>query len=123
MGAGLSNMISDHGQGDIPTANLLYYPGQPYHEMEHYWASSPIRYVTNVKTPTLIVHGDEDARVHPAQGMEFFRALKVLGVPVCFVRYPREKHSFVERAHQIDLMNRILDWFERYLMPDAGEKT
>ncbi|MGE3799301.1 MAG: prolyl oligopeptidase family serine peptidase [Thermomicrobiales bacterium] len=120
MGAGLSNMISDHGQGDIPTANLLYYPGQPYHEMEHYWASSPIRYVANVKTPTLIVHGDEDARVHPAQGMEFFRALKVLGVPVRFVRYPREKHGFVERAHQIDLMNRILDWFERYLKPDAG---
>jgi dipeptidyl aminopeptidase/acylaminoacyl peptidase len=122
MGAGLSNMISDHGQGDIPTANLLYYPAQPYHEMEHYWASSPIRYVANVKTPTLIVHGDEDARVHPAQGMEFFRALKVLGVPVRFVRYPREKHGFVERAHQIDLMSRIVDWFERYLKPGTDDQ-
>lgn len=121
MGAGLANMISDHGQDDIPTANLLYYPGQPYHHMEHYWASSPIRYVANVTTPTLIAHGDEDARVHPAQGMEFFRALKVLGVPVRFVRYPREKHGFVERAHQIDLMNRVVDWFERYLTPSAAE--
>lgn len=123
MGAGLSNMISDHGQGDIPTANLLYYPGQPYEEMEHYWRTSPIRYVANVKTPTLIVHGDEDARVHPAQGMEFFRALKVLGVPVRFVRYPREKHTFVERAHQIDLMNRLLEWFDRYLTPTANERA
>ncbi|MGH2614560.1 MAG: prolyl oligopeptidase family serine peptidase, partial [Thermomicrobiales bacterium] len=70
MGAGLSNMVSDHGQGDIPSANLLYYPGQPYDHMEHYWASSPIRHVSNVRTPTLILHGDEDARVHPAQGME-----------------------------------------------------
>jgi dipeptidyl aminopeptidase/acylaminoacyl peptidase len=115
MGAGLSNMISDHGQGDIPSANLLYYPGHPYHHMEHYWKSSPIRYVSAVRTPTLILHGDEDARVHPAQGMEYFRALKVLGVPVRLVRYPREKHGFEERLHQIDLMNRIVDWFDRYL--------
>jgi dipeptidyl aminopeptidase/acylaminoacyl peptidase len=116
MGAGLSNMISDHGQGDIPSANLLYYPGQPYDHLEDYWDSSPIQYVSAVRTPTLILHGDDDARVHPAQGMEFFRALKVLGVPVRFVRYPREKHGIGERAHQIDLMNRIIDWFDRYLM-------
>ena len=84
--------------------------------MDVYWSSSPIRYVSAVKTPTLILHGDEDARVHPAQGMEYFRALKTLGVPVRFVRYPREKHGIEERAHQIDLMNRIIDWFDRYLM-------
>jgi dipeptidyl aminopeptidase/acylaminoacyl peptidase len=120
MGAGLSNMISDHGQGDIPSANLLYYPGQPYDHMEDYWKSSPIRYVAAVRTPTLILHGDEDARVHPAQGMEYFRALKTLGVPVRFVRYPREKHGFEERAHQIDLMQRIIDWFEQYLMGSPG---
>ncbi len=115
MGAGLSNMVSDHGQGDIPSANLLYYPGQPYDHMDIYWRSSPIRYVAAVRTPTLILHGDEDARVHPAQGMEFFRALKTRGVPVRFVRYPREKHGFEERAHQVDLMSRIVDWFEQHL--------
>jgi dipeptidyl aminopeptidase/acylaminoacyl peptidase len=116
MGAGLSNMISDHGQGDIPSANLLYYPGQPYDHMEDYWKSSPIRYVAAVCTPTLILHGEDDARVHPAQGMEYFRALKILGVHVRFVRYPREKHGIEERAHQIDLMQRIIEWFDRYLL-------
>jgi len=116
MGAGLANMVSDHGQGDIPSANLLYYPGQPYHHMEDYWKSSPIRYVSAVRTPTLILHGEEDARVHPAQGMEYFRALKTLGVPVRFVRYPREKHGIEERAHQIDVMQRIIEWFDRYLL-------
>ncbi len=115
MGAGLSNMVSDHGQGDIPSANLLYYPGLPYQHMDTYWKSSPIRYVAAVRTPTLILHGNEDARVHPAQGMEYFRALKSLGVPVRFVRYPREKHGFEERAHQIDLLQRIVDWFDQYL--------
>ncbi len=119
MGAGLSNMVSEHGQGDIPTANLLYYPGYPYDHLDAYWSSSPIRHVSAVCTPTLILHGDEDARVHPAQGMEFFRALKTRGVPVRFVRYPREKHGIEERAHQIDLMNRIIDWLGRYLGGDA----
>ena len=120
MGAGLANMVSDHGQGDIPSANLLYYPGQPYLHMEAYWKSSPVRYVAAVRTPTLILHGEEDARVHPAQGMEYFRALKTLGVPVRFVRYPREKHRIEERAHQVDLMHRIIDWFDRYLVESPG---
>jgi dipeptidyl aminopeptidase/acylaminoacyl peptidase len=123
MGAGLSNMVSDHGQGDIPSANLLYYPGLPYQHMDAYWNSSPIRYVAAVRTPTLILHGEEDARVHPAQGMEYFRALKSLGVPVRFVRYPREKHGFEERAHQIDVMQRIVDWFDRYLKSPIEPKA
>jgi dipeptidyl aminopeptidase/acylaminoacyl peptidase len=116
MGAGLANLVSDHGQGDIPSMNLLLYPGQPYHHLDAYWNTSPIRHVTAVRTPTLILHGDEDARVHPAQGMEYFRALKILGVPVRFVRYPREDHGIHERAHQIDLMERVLEWYGRWVM-------
>jgi dipeptidyl aminopeptidase/acylaminoacyl peptidase len=125
MGAGLANLVSDHGQGDIPSANLLYFPGQPYDLMEKYWSSSPVRYVSAVRTPTLIVHGDDDARVHPAQSMEYFRALKVLGVPVRFVRYPREKHEIEERAHQIDLMDRVITWFDHYLRncPAGRDRT
>jgi dipeptidyl aminopeptidase/acylaminoacyl peptidase len=115
MGAGLSNIVSDHGTDDIPSANLLYFPGLPYQHMDHYWQSSPIRNVANVKTPTLILHGDADARVHPAQGMEWYRALKSLNVPVEFVRYPREGHPILERAHQTDLLERLLAWFDRWL--------
>ena len=120
MGAGLANMISEHGQGDILSMNLLHYPGQPYDHLDAYWAASPIKFVSATRTPTLILHGDDDARVHPAQGMEYFRALKTLGVPVRFVRYPREKHGIEERAHQIDVMNRIVEWLDRYLVSPAA---
>ncbi len=116
MGAGLANLISDHGAGDIPAVNLLYYPGDPYQHFDYYAARSPLKHVTKVKTPTLILHGENDARVHVTQGQEYYRALKTQGVPVQFVRYPREGHGIGERAHQIDLMRRILDWFGRYLM-------
>jgi len=74
-----------------------------------------------VRTPTLILHGDADARVHPAQGMEYHRALKTLGVPVEFVRYPREPHGIKERAHQIDLMRRVVAWYDRWLGDTAAD--
>jgi dipeptidyl aminopeptidase/acylaminoacyl peptidase len=115
MGAGLSNLLSDHGQDDIPSANLLYFPGLPYHHPDAYWQASAIRHITNCTTPTLILHGDADDRVHPAQGMEMYRALRSLGVPVEFVRYPREGHAIKERHHQIDLMRRLVAWFDRWL--------
>ncbi|HET9662062.1 MAG TPA: S9 family peptidase [Thermomicrobiales bacterium] len=119
MGAGLSNMISDHGTDDIPSANLYYYPGQPYHHLDVYWESSAIKHVTNCVTPTLIVHGESDERVHITQGAEMYRALKTLEVPVEFVRYPREPHGFKERNHQIDLLKRIGKWYEKWLMPEV----
>jgi dipeptidyl aminopeptidase/acylaminoacyl peptidase len=123
MGAGLANMISDHGTDDIPSANLYYYPGQPYHHLDTYWESSAIKHVTNCVTPTLIVHGESDERVHVTQGAEMYRALKTLDVPVEFVRYPREPHGFKERNHQIDLLKRIGKWYEKWLMPaDEGEE-
>lgn len=115
MGAGLANLISDHGAGDIPEANTAFYPGHPYTHWDLYAERSPLRAVTNVTTPTLILHGDNDNRVSPTQGLEYYRALQVLGVPVRFVRYPREGHGIQERNHQLDLMRRIVEWLEKYV--------
>ncbi|HEV2129052.1 MAG TPA: S9 family peptidase [Thermomicrobiales bacterium] len=118
MGAGIGNLASDHGAGDIPHANTLYYPSHPYDEgtWEFYAKGTPIREASQVATPTLILHGDSDDRVHPTQGQEFFRALQHAGVPVQFVRYPREEHSIREREHQIDLMERIVTWLNKWVL-------
>lgn len=115
MGAGLPNMISDNGLGDIPSANLSYFDQSPYHDPEPYWERSAMRHVRNVVTPTLILHGEADQRVNPAEGQELYIALRTLGVPTQFVTYPREEHGIKERKHQIDLMTRVLEWYEKYL--------
>ncbi len=115
MGAGLSNLLSDHGQNDIPDANRLIFDALPYDDFDAYWRVSPLRHVARVTTPTLILHGERDARVTPAQGQEFYRALTVRGVPTRFVLYPREGHPIEERAHQLDLLRRVLEWFDSYL--------
>jgi dipeptidyl aminopeptidase/acylaminoacyl peptidase len=117
MGAGVANNVSDHGAGDIAEYNTLIFPDHPYREgaWDHYADISPVRHAARVTTPTLIVHGEDDKRVHVTQGQEFYRALQVCGVPVQFVRYPREAHGFVEYNHQVDLMERICGWLEKHL--------
>jgi dipeptidyl aminopeptidase/acylaminoacyl peptidase len=117
MGAGVANLTSDHGAGDIPAINEMYHPGHPYDERtwDFYAKGSPIREASKVTTPTLILHGDADERVHPTQGQEYFRALQQAGVPVRFVRYPREGHQVLEREHQVDLMRQIVAWLDRWV--------
>ena len=115
MGAGLPNMISDNGLGDIPSANLSYFETTPYHDPEPYFERSAIRHIRNVKTPTLILHGEADERVSPAEGREMYIALRTLGVETQFVTYPREGHGFAERKHQLDLIRRVVEWYQRFL--------
>ncbi len=117
MGAGLPNMISDNGLGDIPTANLSYFEASPYHDPEPYWERSAIRYIRHASTPTLILHGEADERVHPGQGREMYVALRTLGVETQFVTYPREGHRVIERKHQLDLIGRVVAWYDRFLRP------
>jgi dipeptidyl aminopeptidase/acylaminoacyl peptidase len=86
-----------------------------YHDPEVYLRSSPITYVANAKTPTLILHGGGDERVRLGQGKELYHALRALGVPTEMVIYPREPHGFQERNHQRDLLTRVADWFNRWV--------
>lgn len=116
VGAGLPNMVSDNGIGDIPSANLSYFEKSPYEDPEPYWERSAIRYLSNVRTPTLILHGEEDRRVAMMQGLELYTGLKALGVETTFVTYPREPHGIMETNHQRDLINRVVDWFTRHVM-------
>ncbi|HEX7103808.1 MAG TPA: S9 family peptidase [Nitrolancea sp.] len=115
MGAGLPNLISDNSLGDIPSANLSYFETTPYHDPEPYFERSAIRHIRNAKTPTLILHGEADDRVSPAEGREMYIALRTLGVETQFVTYPRERNSFTERKHQVDLIRRVVEWYERFL--------
>ncbi|MCM8749969.1 alpha/beta fold hydrolase [Thermomicrobiaceae bacterium CFH 74404] len=115
MGAGLCNLISDNSLGDIPSANLSYFERSPYEDPEPYWDRSPIRYARSVRTPLLIVHGEDDRRVAASESIQMYQALRALGVECQLVTYPREGHGFEERNHQRDLLERILGWFSQHL--------
>jgi dipeptidyl aminopeptidase/acylaminoacyl peptidase len=113
-GAAPTNWVSKIGTTDIRPANE-WNLGSVNDEPERPWQQSPIRYVKNVKTPTLLVQGGADVRVPPTQSWEFYNALVALGVDTDLVVYPRQGHSFHERAHMLDLLERLTGWFEKYL--------
>jgi len=86
-----------------------------YDQPQLCWGRSPVAHINKARTPTLIAHGEKDLRVPVSQGWELYTALKVKGVPTEFVIYPREPHGLTERAHQLDYLNRVLRWFDRYV--------
>ena len=115
-GAGIANWQSYYGQNKIDTWMLPFFGASVYDKPEAYSRSSPITYIKKVKTPTLVLHGDRDSEVPTPQGYEFWHALKALGVPTELVIYPEEGHAIAKPEHQRDIEERLLAWFDRYLM-------
>jgi dipeptidyl aminopeptidase/acylaminoacyl peptidase len=78
---------------------------------------SPISYAAAIRTPILILHGEQDTNVPLSQAEYLHRALRHFGVEHEFVVYPRENHSPRERGHQVDVLERSREWFTRWLKP------
>lgn len=115
-GAGLTNIYSMYSQTDIHRYLHWFYTDKaPWEAEDLYWDRSPMKYVKNVKTPTMILHGQVDTRVPIAQAEEFYEALKERNVPVEFVVYPRENHGFTEPRHLLDRVRRYVKFFAKYL--------
>jgi dipeptidyl aminopeptidase/acylaminoacyl peptidase len=81
--------------------------------MDVLWERSALKHVAKVKTPTMLVHGENDNDVPIAESEQFFIALKDVGVDVVMVRYPREGHGLAEPAHIVDLMDRSVAFYEK----------
>jgi len=117
MGAGLSDLQSMYGTTDIPGYIGTFFSGVPTQKtLDFYRARSAITFVDNVTTPLLIQHGGSDQRVPVGQAMEYYRALKDRGKTVQLVFYPREGHGLAEYYHQMDKMQRELDWITKYTL-------
>ena len=114
-GAGIVNWQSYYGQNRIDQWMLPYFGKSVYEDPEVYARSSPITYIKNVKTPTLVLHGDRDSEVPTPQGYEFWHALKTLGVPTQLVIYENEGHGIRRPDHVKDIQERTVAWFDKYL--------
>ena len=116
VGAAVTNLFSFNGTTDITPSFLRnYFVNIPFYRRPAYDSHSAMTYLKRCRTPSLVLHGEVDERVPVTQGWEFYNGLKMLGVPTEMVVYPREHHGFKERAHQIDLLTRILAWYDRFL--------
>jgi dipeptidyl aminopeptidase/acylaminoacyl peptidase len=115
MAAGISDFHSFHAQSNIADWDTRFIGVDPLEHPEVYRARSAITFASRVKTPTLILHGENDVTVPVNQAYAFYRALKEQSVPVELVIYPREGHGFSEYEHRRDSEERVLNWLERFL--------
>jgi dipeptidyl aminopeptidase/acylaminoacyl peptidase len=115
----VSNFVSMWGSSDYNWTFERELGGKPpFEDLQDYWKHSPIAYIANARTPTLVIHNESDHRCPIEQGEQVFVALKRLGVETEFVRFPDEFHG-LSRTGRMDRrvarLNHILGWFEKHL--------
>jgi dipeptidyl aminopeptidase/acylaminoacyl peptidase len=114
-GAGIADWQSYYGENSIDQWMIPYFGASVYDDPAVYAKSSPITFIKQVKTPTLVVVGERDGECPAPQSFEFWHALKTLGVPTELVVYPGEGHSFHEPKNRVDVLRRTVAWFDQYL--------
>jgi dipeptidyl aminopeptidase/acylaminoacyl peptidase len=115
-GAGMADLATEFGTESHPQGDEWYYK-TPYENLAGFQKSSPIVYIKNAKTPTLILQGEADTTDPLSQSQMLYRGLKRYGVPTEFVVYPREPHGLREQKHVADRYRRSVDWIDKYLAP------
>ncbi len=116
----MSNLYSKYGVADNGWNGDRYGMGgrDLWDDEDFIMERSPMRYARNVKTPTLIIHSDQDYRCPLEQGEQWYVALKRLGVTVEMLLFHGENHELSRSgrpANRIVRLEGILDWFQRYL--------
>jgi dipeptidyl aminopeptidase/acylaminoacyl peptidase len=114
-GAGIANWTSYYGQNGIDQWMVPFFGASVYDDPAVYRAASPIEFIKQAKTPTLIYVGERDVECPAAQSLEYWHALKSLGVPTQLMIYAGEGHHFRKPTNLEDLRGRIVGWFDRYL--------
>ena len=116
----VSNGISMYGASDLGwIAELLFgTESAPWEDVEAYWQLSPMRYIGNAKTPTLIIHSENDLRCPQEQGEQVYIALKRMGVEAEMVLFPEEAHGLSRNGRtdrRVARLQHIKRWMDKYL--------
>ena len=116
----VNNLVSMWGSSDVNWAFQQSFGENkpPFANLEKYWAQSPLKYVGDAQTPTLVIHSESDLRVAQEQGEQLFVALRRLGVDTELVLFPDEPHGLSRSGRtdrRIVRLNHILRWMDKYL--------
>ncbi len=121
----ICNWISMYGTTDI---GFYFVEDQigciPWENPEKCIEKSPLFHVKNAKTPTLIIHSFEDYRCWLDQALEFFTALKMVGVETRMALFPKENHDLSRSGkpkHRVERLKEIVSWFDRWLKNDGKD--
>ena len=120
VGAGISDWMTYYVNTDITPFTRQYLHATPWDDPEIYARTSPITTVRAARAPTLIQHGDNDARVPAPNAYELYRGLKDVGVPTRLVVFKGFGHGINKPKAIRAALQQNLDWFDRYLWGEEG---
>jgi dipeptidyl aminopeptidase/acylaminoacyl peptidase len=121
VGAGISNWVTYYVNTDIHPFTRQYLKATPWDDPKIYADTSPMTYIKQARTPTLIQHGDRDQRVPIPNAFELYQGLQDQKVPVELMIFRGFGHGLDKPKANRAAMQQNLDWFDRYLWP--GEKS
>jgi dipeptidyl aminopeptidase/acylaminoacyl peptidase len=115
-GAGTMNWISMYAQSDVQR-NRQFYIGDEfmYEDFDPYWDQSPLKYIANASTPTMIHVVEGDPRVPSPQSVELHMALKKLGVPTELYMYPGRSHGIPDARNRLVKSVSEMAWMDYYV--------
>lgn len=123
VGAGISNWMTYYVNTDIHPFTRQYLKATPWDDPEIYKKTSPMSYIKNAKTPTLIQHGELDKRVPIPNAYELYQGLKDQGVPVKLMVYKGFGHGINKPKQQRSLMEQNYEWFSQYIWGEKSEQA
>ena len=113
-GAGVFDQQAEFEMEENPAGDEWYF-GTPWDHADVFARNSPATFIRNAHTPTLILDGEDDTSNPVGQSKGLYRALKHFGIDTEMVLYPGEGHSPRKGAYNIDMFERILNWYDRFL--------
>ena len=120
---GFLDPVSFEGSADIGWYFGAEYTGGSRQEIA---AQSPMEHVDNVRTPTLVIHSEDDLRCPIEQGQRYFTALKRRGVETALLVFPGEDHELSRSGtphHRRQRFDHILRWWSRFLPTAANQEV
>jgi acetyl esterase/lipase len=121
--SGIASLVTDFANSELSEFEWDYFHAYFWEDFDTYWKLSPLSRVAEAKTPLLLLHGEDDTNTAPTNSVELYTSLSARGVPAELVLYPREGHTFEEPGHWLDARERMMDWFDRWLVAAGTETT
>jgi dipeptidyl aminopeptidase/acylaminoacyl peptidase len=115
VGAGISNWMTYYVNTDIHPFTRQYLKATPWDDPKIYADTSPMTYIKNARTPTLIQHGDQDQRVPVPNAFELYQGLRDQDVAVELIIFKGFAHPLNKPKANRAAMQQNLDWFDKYL--------
>ena len=107
--------------GDFVGGTLQEFKGTPWENPQALIDQAPSTYAKNFKTPMLIIHGQNDYRVDPSQGLAMFQVLQAKHVPSKLLYFEEENHWVLKPADNILWYHTVLEWLDHWVKPDTAD--